>query len=116
MARTITRDMGWTHPKTEEEFRVVVRCTPGSPGRTYGEPGDCYPAEGPDLKVVSVREDKPGGVDRPDLIDLVDAELSGRLGDELAEEIASDEADRYAAAMEDRYDAIREERMCGGRP
>jgi len=116
MARAREITTGWTHPETEEEYRVTLSYTPGSPGRSYGEPGDCYPAEGPEIDVVAVREDRPGGAPRPDLIPAVEAELSGRWGDEVAEEIEDKARDASAAHDEARSDAIREEQAIGGRP
>lgn len=115
MARTRTITTGWTHPETEEEYRVTLSYTPGSPGRTYGEPGDCYPAEGPEIEIVSVVEDKEGGAPRPDLFAAVEAELDGSWGDTVADEAEDDAQDRYAAEMENRADARREERLLGDR-
>ena len=116
MARAREITVGWTAPVTEEEYRVRISVTPGNPGRTYGDPGDCYPAEGPEFEVVEVREDRVGGQLRPELIPVVEAELSGRWGDEVAEAAEDDARDRRVAYDEDRADAAREERMLGGRP
>lgn len=102
-------EIGWTSAD-EQEYRVTLSYSPGSPGRTHGEPGDCYPPEGPEFDVVRVVEDRPNGRDRPDLIDAVASELDGGWGDEVAEEADDDEAQRYAAHLEDRADAIRDER------
>ena len=33
------------HPDAETEVTIHFTFTPGDPGRYYGEPGDCYPAE-----------------------------------------------------------------------
>ena len=116
MARAREITTGWEHPTTEESYRVTLSCTPGSPGRSYGDPGDCYPAEGPEFEVIEVREDRVGGQLRPELIPVVEAELSGRWGDEVAEVAEYDARDRRVAYDEDRADAAREERMLGGRP
>lgn len=102
MSRSRTITTGWTHPETEEEFRVTMEYEPGSDGGWEEAPS------GPEIRVLRVVEDKPGGVSRPDLIDLVDAELDGRYGDDVSCEIGDYERDAYAAAMEDRADALRE--------
>lgn len=105
--RTITT--GWTHPETEEEYRVTLRYTPGHDGSAW------EPPEGPEIEILKVVEDRPGGVERPDLIDLIDAELDGRWGDDVSDKIGDYERDAYAAAMEDRADAARENRYLDAR-
>lgn len=44
---------GWTDtvtcPNEECEADVNVAYYPGSPGKTYGPPEDCYPPEGDDI-------------------------------------------------------------------
>lgn len=109
MVHTREITTGW-EDEDGESYRITLSMTPGE-GPTRDGPG-C----GPELDVISVREDKPGGVERPDLIPVVEAELSGGWGDEVACEAQEAEGDRLAAAMEDSYDAIREERALGGRP
>ena len=96
-----TTEIGWLDPETEEDFRVVLSYTPGE------APSRDYPGSGPEFVVESVREDRPGGAYRPDLIAIVEAELSG---DDAADAIAEDEDDRYIDAMERRGSADREER------
>lgn len=110
MARTRTIETGWTHPETEDDYRVTLEFEPGSPG------GRDEPPTGPEIAVVKVVEDRKGGVERPDLIAMVEAELDGRFGDEATEEIGEYEEDARASALEARGDAAREERMLGGRP
>lgn len=106
MARTTKREIGW--PDAEgNEYRVTLACTPGSRGSRDEAP--C----GPEFEVVSVREDRPGGIERPDLIDTVSAELDGPLGDRAAEEAAEAALDDYYAEADRRMDAERD--SAGGR-
>jgi hypothetical protein len=107
MARTIT--VGWTHPETEEDFRVTGRLYLGSPerGPTFSCGGE--PAEPPTFEVESVVEDRPGGIARPDLIELVEKTLDELTGDAL-----ETDADREAAAAEDAADAARDDARIGG--
>jgi hypothetical protein len=106
-SRTIT--VGWTHPETEAEFRVTGRLYLGRPARgpTYDCAGE--PAEPPEFTVESVIEDRPGGIARPDLIDLVEKTLDELTGDAL-----ETDADREAAAAEDAADAARDDARIGG--
>lgn len=41
---------------TEIELTVTYTITPYDPGRTYGLPEDCYPAEGGEVEIVSVTD------------------------------------------------------------
>jgi hypothetical protein len=82
-------EIGWQDPETEAEYRIVLSVTPGHPGRTYGPPEKCFPPEGPEVEVLSVREDRPGGAERPDLVARVDDTLDpGEVVDGLDDEPA----------------------------
>jgi hypothetical protein len=108
MARTMKIETGW-EDEAGESYRVTLEMTPGeAPSR------DC-PGCGPEFEVVEVREDKVGGVLRPDLIDAVDRELEGRWGDEVACEAQDIENDAARSRAEDRWDAERDERALAGR-
>jgi hypothetical protein len=98
-------EVGWSRPETEEDFRVVGFLYPayrgcGERGYSLGEPPE--PAH---LDLVAVIEDKPGGIERPELLPLVEADL-----DDLTAEAEEEAAERETAALEDRADAEREER------
>jgi hypothetical protein len=101
--------VGWTHPETEEEFRVTGRLYLGSPGRgpSMAHAGG-EPAEDPSFDVESVVEDRVGGVERPDLIELVEQDL-----DNLTDEALEADADAYCAAQEDAADAARDDARMG---
>lgn len=86
MPRTKRAEVGWEHPETGEAFRVRCTVSGGSPGRTYGPPEKCHPPEPPEVEVLEVVEDRPGGLGRPDLIALVEADFA------RIEERAIDEA------------------------
>jgi len=100
MARALKAELGWTHPETEEDYRVTVSYVPGSPGSRW------EPPEGPEIEILSVREDCLNGAERPDLIPVVEAELSGPWGDRACEEVE----DFERAAYEDAREAAREAR------
>jgi hypothetical protein len=102
MSRHRTIETGWTHPETEEDYRVTLEYSPGSPGHREEAP------TGPEIWVRSVHEDRPGGAARPDLIPQVEAELDGAWWDDAADAIADAERDAYDDAQEDRYDSARD--------
>ena len=81
MPRHVT--VGWMDPETEIDYRVTLSVTPGDPGRTWGPPEKCYPPEGPEIEVLSVREDRPGGAERPDLVDRAEKALALDPGEVL---------------------------------
>lgn len=70
----------------EGEFSVEA----GTPAQTYGDPDDCYPAEGPSVDLIRVRELGPDGWHECD----VDTESMFPDEDVLAEaaSVAADEA------------------------
>ena len=104
MARPRTSEIGWTDADGDD-YRVTLEYEPGSEGCAY------EPPTGPEVTVVRVVEDFPGGAERPDLIAVVEAELDGPLYDRVCDRIEDGERDRFAAAMEDRADAARDERL-----
>lgn len=105
MARTI--EIGWTHPETEDDYRVTLEYEPGSPGGWEEAPS------GPELRVLKVTEDRPGGAERPDLIATVEAELDGPWGDRASDEIGDAERDAYAAYCDDEHDRARDDARGG---
>jgi hypothetical protein len=70
-ARTV--EIGWEHPDTDEAFRIRCSVIPGTPDRgpDFGCSGG-YPGDPPDVEVLDVVEDRPGGQSRPDLVPVVE--------------------------------------------
>lgn len=91
--------------ENEVEVTVVYNWSPGSPGKTYGPPEDCYPPEGPEVEVEAVfrSDDKT----ETDISSKLSKETMQHLEDQCAE--AGEEAanDAYEAAMEDKAEAAR---------
>lgn len=94
MASTKQVEVGWTHPETEEEFRVTCNVTPGTPDRgpDFGCAGG-YPGDPPEVEVLEVVEDALDGRERPDLVAVVERELV-RI-EERALEAAADAFDPW---------------------
>lgn len=82
------------------EIEVEVSFTPGTPGRLYGPPEDCYPPEGPEVEVLSARFTDTGE----------SVELTNHEYDLLAEKIEANAESAYADAMEAREEARAEAR------
>jgi hypothetical protein len=74
-AREIT--IGWTAPD-DTECRVLLTYQRGSPGGREEAP------TGPEIEVVEIIEDVPGGALRPDLLAQVDAWIESHV-DDIAE-------------------------------
>jgi hypothetical protein len=103
--------IGW---EGDDGAPMRVRCsvTPGYAGRGPDMNGPGEPPEPPEVEVLSVHEDKPGGVERPDLVPVVEGAIDS-IHDQAVEE-ASDqvESDEYEAG-EREGDARRDEaRLC----
>lgn len=73
----------------DEEYIVVVKSyTPGKPGRTYGNPEDCYPPEPPEAEFDLI--DEMTGKPADDaacqhyqyIVDRIDDEMAARTDDE----------------------------------
>ena len=79
MARTKRVELGWEHPETEEAYRVICAVRPGTPDR--GPDLGCaggYPGDPPEVDVLRVVEDRPGGRERPELVEVVEKKF-GRI-------------------------------------
>jgi hypothetical protein len=96
MSATFTVRMGWEHPETEEAFKVECTVMLGTPRpaqltpESRWVPGD----EDATVEVLEVVEDRPGGVDRPELVEV--AADDERLIDdaiERASDLASDDGE-----------------------
>lgn len=70
-------------------FEAEVDYTPGTPGRYYGPPENCYPDEPSETEITALT------VDGNDAMFLLDSSL--RMDIEQAAEIAADEAFASAA-------------------
>lgn len=66
MSKTV--EVGWQHPETEEEFRVR-----------------CSITDTDEVQVTEVVEDRPGGKERPEIIELVEADFA-RISERALEE------------------------------
>lgn len=90
----------------EVEVTVEYSYSPGTPGKTYGPPENCYPPEGPEVEILAVylTDDKT----ETDLSSKLSKETNAQLEEQAC--VAGDEgmADDYEAAMEDKADAARE--------
>lgn len=95
--------VGWQPPDSDESFVVLGYLTPSYPGRGPDLRGPGWPDEPAEFGVLAVVEDRPGGVERPELLDLVEQDI-----DDLAAKAEEEAADREAAAIEDKADARRE--------
>jgi hypothetical protein len=105
-ARRIT--VGWTHPETDEEFRVTGHYWPGRDARAPRWDSGGEPAEPAVFEPVEVVEDCIGGEVRPELLDTVREQL-----DDLTVRAGEDVADGDEGAAEDAADAAREDRLLG---
>lgn len=88
---------------------VTLDCVPGSPGRTYGDPDDCYPpepdtAEPVDILVLEADDGDESLVGQHVDWEIDLDELTGRAFEEQAD---ADEA-AYEAYCEAKLDAMRE--------
>ena len=94
MSRPYTDTISWTAPESHGEVECVVtfKFWPGSEGRTYGPPEDCYPPEAPEVQIVAVYEDDTN-VRRPDLDEV--AEDDGSLYDAIVEQMSDDGDPRW---------------------
>lgn len=53
--RTVTIPFYWERDDGEYEFRVTGTVSPVIPAKVYGPPEDCYPAEGGEVEILSVK-------------------------------------------------------------
>lgn len=109
MARSKRVEVGWEHPETEEAFRVICTVTPGTPerGPSYASGGE--PASDPEVEVLEVIEDRPGGQERPDLVALVEQDLA-RIEESALEQAYEAQLDAMEAEAEAAAEARAESR------
>jgi hypothetical protein len=78
----------------------MVVTSPGDPGRYYGPPEKCYPAEDPEFEIITVSRQFPKGLeDMPPII------WSAILDDEIESLIM----EKAVEAFKDREEYLREE-------
>ena len=111
MARTREVEVGITLNVDGEEIDAVATCavSPGRPGRTYGEPGDCYPPEDPEVEILALRDDARNVELPAALRDLTDAEID-KISDKAVEAAEDDARADYEAAADARIEYEREMR------
>jgi hypothetical protein len=103
-------EIGWQHPETEEEFRVVCSVGEGQPEIRWGE--NAQPGFAGEVQVLRVVEDKPQGVERPDLIALVEADWDV-IEERALIEVEEAEIAAWDAEQDRRCDEARDERRFG---
>jgi len=84
------------------EIEVDYAFSPGTPGRLYGRPEDCYPPEAADIDVVRAWIVQEDGTE-------VEEELADDEIDQLREEGEVAMADARAEAEIDRYESSRDD-------
>jgi hypothetical protein len=105
-ARTVT--VGWSHE--DVDYRVECNLTPGESEIRWGD--NARPGCGPEVEILRVTEDAPGGAERPDLLDLALRD-SDRIEERAIEKAGDDEdAERDGAEQLD-VDCARDERRLG---
>lgn len=95
-------------PETEIEVEVEVEYNPGwyTPGRTSGDPDDCYPPDGEDPEILSVKD-----ASGRDLLDLISREQYSRLVHAADKDQKEAERDERIEAAERAAEARRESRF-----
>jgi hypothetical protein len=90
----------------EVEVTAEYSYSPGSPGKTYGPPENCYPPEGAEaeVEIVYLTDDKT----KTDIMPRLSTEIIESLFEQACEEGEEGDADAYERAMEDKADAARE--------
>jgi hypothetical protein len=107
---TRTVEIGWAHPETEEEFRVTCSVGEGQPEIRWGD--SAQPGFRGEVEVLRVIEDKVGGVERPDLIALVEADWDV-IEERALIEVEEAEIAAWDAEQDRRCDEARDERRFG---
>jgi hypothetical protein len=105
-----TAEVGWQHPETEEEFRVTCSVGEGQPEIRWGD--SAQEALSGEVEIIRVVEDKPHGVERPDLIALVEADWDV-IEERALIEVEEAEIAAWDAEQDRRCDEARDARMLG---
>jgi hypothetical protein len=110
VSRSRTVEIGWSHPETEEDFRVVCSLTPGESEIRWGD--SARPGCGPEVEILSIAEDAPGGAERPDLLELAQRDFD-LISERAVEAAADDDEGEWDAEQDRRSDEAREARLLG---
>ena len=74
-----------SHPDEDKEewtFAITATLYPYIPARTYGDPDDCYPEEGGDIEILSVKWDNiPKDMPKEE-IKWIEEDLEQRIDDD----------------------------------
>lgn len=109
MAATKLRfEINAEHELTGVEIELMVKCsvTPGHPGRTYGPPENCYPAEPPEVEDLKVYHVVGGG-----LVEMPEAEWAVYgLDLEMLQEMAILKAEEHNQGLKEDEDERRSSR------
>jgi hypothetical protein len=102
-------EIGWESPDGED-LRVVCSVGEGQPEIRWGD--SAQPGFRGEVEVLRVIEDKVGGVERPDLIPLVEADWDV-IEERALIEVEEAEQSAYEAAMDLKSDCARDARRFG---
>jgi hypothetical protein len=102
-------EIGWESPDGED-LRVVCSVGEGQPEIRWGD--SAQPGFRGEVEVLRVIEDKPGGVERPDLIPLVEADWDV-IEERALIEVEEAEIAAWDAEQDRRCDEARDERRFG---
>jgi hypothetical protein len=103
-ARTVT--VGWSHE--DVDYRVECNLTPGESEIRWGD--NARPGCGPEVEILRVTEDAPGGAERPDLLEAAQKDFE-RISERAVEQAADDEDCARSAADDHAIDAARDARL-----
>jgi hypothetical protein len=106
VSRTV--EVGWSHE--DDDFRVTCSVGEGQPEIRWGE--HAQPGYSGEVEIIRVVEDKPGGVERPDLIALVEADWDV-IEEAALIEVEEAEIAAWDAEQDRRCDEARDARMLG---
>jgi hypothetical protein len=110
MSRSKTVTVGWEHPVTGEDLRVTCSVGEGQPEIRWGD--SAQPGLSGEVEILRVVEDKVGGVERPDLIALVESDWDV-IEERALIEVEEAEIAAWDAEQDRRCDEARDERRFG---
>jgi hypothetical protein len=109
MASTKRVEIGW-EGDDGEPMRVICSVGEAQPEIRYGD--SAQPGYSGEVEILRVVEDKVGGLEREDLIPVVE-KCFDTIRDRAIEQAADDEDDARSAADDHAIDAARDERRFG---
>lgn len=98
----------------EAEYRVVANFTPGTPGKTYGPPEDCYPPEGPEVEYTEAFEvdgKSERKLDSKTFFDSLTEDEDSDLQDKLILEAEEQGTDQANEAADRKYDEWKDRQL-----